>query len=381
MTQVVEVLPDWDLINPSSMQVLDKIGVTDFLDTLDLSLDSFTCAQRIWDQLDTEHQDLLSFLMLGGSVNVEVSSRRSMLRKTLKFLNSIGFLSVHNGMASLSGLSLLRYRGIWLFSDSPQPSPLLYFGSDSVGLARRLSPIPGEAALDLCSGPGIQALVLAKAGMCVTAVDINPVASSICRINARVNGVADRINVISGNLYDALKAIRTTEFELITANPPLLPIPKDVPYPFVGNGGPDGLMVTSSVIQGARNWLTDTGYLSTIGMLGCGFNNQSAYEKIAACLYESGLSGVLTIISSYSLGDRSPWVTGIAWSSTAHAPERFHCESDAISYISKAYQNMGYDRVCTYHLRAWRNTEAEGKGTLFIQNCSGEGNKLGPWIL
>lgn len=337
---MIEVLPSLNSLSSNPLRRLDTLGVTDFLDTLDISIDPFECAHRIWDQLDREHQELVSFLMLGGEIDLDSEvAKRSLLKGTVETIASLGLLSEHNGNASLSGLSLIRYHGIWLFADAPSPSPLLYFGSDSIGLARRLSPSPGKNALDLCSGPGIQALILAKSGMHVTAIDINPIASEICQLNALVNSISEDLTILTGSLYNALNNIESScSYELITVNPPLLPIPEDVPYPFVGDGGPDGLNITSKVIRGAGDKLTDSGYLSAIGMIGLGTNNQSAFERIQNDLLQAGLNGVLTIISSFNLGPQSGWIDGIACTSVAHAPGKYSSKEEAVKEISRAYK-------------------------------------------
>ena len=164
-------------------------------------------------------------------------------------------------------------------------------------------------------------------------------------------------------------------------NPPLLPIPEDVPYPFVGDGGPDGLNITSKVIRGAGDKLTDSGYLSAIGMIGLGTNNQSAFERIQNDLLQAGLNGVLTIISSFNLGPQSGWIDGIACTSVAHAPGKYSSKEEAVKEISRAYKKIHYDRVCTYHLKAWRERQPFQNPILTIQDCSADGNPLGPWIL
>lgn len=380
---MIEVLPSLNSLSSNPLRRLDTLGVTGFLDTLDISIDPFECAHRIWNQLDREHQELVSFLMLGGEIDLDSEvAKRSLLKGTVETIASLGLLSEHNGNASLSGLSLIRYHGIWLFADAPSPSPLLYFGSDSIGLARRLSPSPGKNALDLCSGPGIQALILAKSGMHVTAIDINPIASEICQLNALVNGISEDLTILTGSLYNALNNIESScSYELITVNPPLLPIPEDVPYPFVGDGGPDGLNITSKVIRGAGDKLTDSGYLSAIGMIGLGTNNQSAFERIQNDLLQAGLNGVLTIISSFNLGPQSGWIDGIACTSVAHAPGKYSSKEEAVKEISRAYKKIHYDRVCTYHLKAWRERQPFQNPILTIQDCSADGNPLGPWIL
>ena len=104
---MIEVLPSLNSLSSNPLRRLDTLGVTDFLDTLDISIDPFECAHRIWDQLDREHQEIVSFLMLGGEIDLDSEvAKRSLLKGTVETIASLGLLSKHNGNASLSGLSL-----------------------------------------------------------------------------------------------------------------------------------------------------------------------------------------------------------------------------------------------------------------------------------
>jgi HemK-related putative methylase len=78
------------------------------------------------------------------------------------------------------------------------------------GAQRRLT------ALDMGTGSGVQAVVLADCGFDVTAVDINPRAVLCARINAALNGV-EEIDVLQGDLFDPVGG-RT--FDLVVFNPP-----------------------------------------------------------------------------------------------------------------------------------------------------------------
>lgn len=96
--------------------------------------------------------------------------------------------------------------------------------------------------------------------MHVTAIDINPIASEICQLNALVNGISEDLTVLTGSLYNALNNIESScSYELITVNPPLLPIPEDVPYPFVGDAAQMASTSQAMVIRGAGDKLTDSG--------------------------------------------------------------------------------------------------------------------------
>ncbi len=82
--------------------------------------------------------------------------------------------------------------------------------------------LPREDAvvLDLGCGYGVIGITLAKAHpkLRVYMVDVNPVAVELAKLNARHNGVADRVVVLRGNLYEPVADI---EFDLIVTNPPL----------------------------------------------------------------------------------------------------------------------------------------------------------------
>ena len=60
----------------------------------------------------------------------------------------------------------------------------------------------------------------------VVSVDINPRAVRFTNFNALLNGVEDRLQVLDGNLYEALSSIaREERFDVILANPPYIPTP------------------------------------------------------------------------------------------------------------------------------------------------------------
>lgn len=85
---------------------------------------------------------------------------------------------------------------------------------------RELIGRPGSApirALDLCSGSGVLAVTLAGMGAKVVAADINPDAVWTIDVNARLNGVEDRVDARVGDLWAAVEG---ETFDLITCNPP-----------------------------------------------------------------------------------------------------------------------------------------------------------------
>lgn len=74
-----------------------------------------------------------------------------------------------------------------------------------------------SCALDLGTGSGVQALVLAARGYRVVAVDLNTEAVRCARANALINGLDRQIDVREGDLFGPLVDQR---FDLVVFNPP-----------------------------------------------------------------------------------------------------------------------------------------------------------------
>jgi len=87
-------------------------------------------------------------------------------------------------------------------------------------LARNLGVRKGDYVLDLGTGCGIQAVFAAEKAEKVVATDINPQAVKCAKINAKINGVAEKIDVRCGNLFEPVK---NEKFDLIIFSPPYLP--------------------------------------------------------------------------------------------------------------------------------------------------------------
>ena len=91
---------------------------------------------------------------------------------------------------------------------------------DGAGVAHGAAARPAgrvATALDLGTGSGVGAVFAARAGYSVTAVDVNPEAVRCARINALVNGLEDRIEVLRGDLFAPVMGRR---FDLVLFNPP-----------------------------------------------------------------------------------------------------------------------------------------------------------------
>ena len=78
----------------------------------------------------------------------------------------------------------------------------------------------GYVVLDMGCGYGAIGITIAKAVPSVTVymVDINHTAAKLARLNARLNGVEDRVRVVTGDLYGPVAGM---VFDTILSNPPL----------------------------------------------------------------------------------------------------------------------------------------------------------------
>lgn len=124
-------------------------------------------------------------------------------------------------------------------------------------------PAPTKQVLDLCTGTGCVAVVLAKhqADADVWAVDINPVAVALATENAARH--ACRVHVLQGDLFGALPP-EAPKFDVITANPPYVPeeewpsLPEVIRRhedPLALLSGPEGLDCLTRIAVESRAWL------------------------------------------------------------------------------------------------------------------------------
>lgn len=97
-------------------------------------------------------------------------------------------------------------------------NPKYYITSEF--MARHINAAPEDMVLDMGTGSGIQAVTAAQRGSRVVAVDINPEAVKCAKRNAKRNGVEDRVSVLQGDLFSALR--NDERFDIILFTPPYL---------------------------------------------------------------------------------------------------------------------------------------------------------------
>ena len=125
-----------------------------------------------------------------------------------------------------------------------------------------------HAALDLCTGSGCLAILLAHyfPAAAVDAIDLSPDALEVARINVDEYGLQDQIRLIQSDVFSALSDER---YDIILSNPPyvtddsMATLPEEyLREPRIAlAGGIDGLDIVRRIIAGAKRHLTQKGVL------------------------------------------------------------------------------------------------------------------------
>lgn len=107
-----------------------------------------------------------------------------------------------------------------------QSDEVFAFSLDAVLLARFCTvPLRGRI-IDLCSGNGVIPLLLTtRTAAHMRAVEIQPRLADMAARSVRMNGLEPRIEVICADLRDLPRDIGFGSYDLVTVNPPYLPVP------------------------------------------------------------------------------------------------------------------------------------------------------------
>lgn len=155
---------------------------------------------------------------------------------------------------------------------------------------------PGSSCLDLGTGSGAIAVSVAceRPDARVCATDTSAEALELARANARINGCAERVELVRGSWYDAVSGRR---FDLIVSNPPYVSQGDphlghgDVrfePSRALTDGSRDGLDSIRSIIAGASDHLKAAGWL----LLEHGYDQAQA---VRALLEAAGFGDIVSV--------------------------------------------------------------------------------------
>ena len=163
--------------------------------------------------------------------------------------------------------------------------------------------------LDLCTGSGVLAVSLAKElpAAQVVATEVSPAAAAVARRNAERNGVADRVDVRTGDLW---APVTGEKFDLIVSNPPYIATsvistlsPEVRREPVLAlDGGEDGLRFYDRICAVARLHLEPGGAL----VVEHGFDQAAAVRE----RFETATFDRVTLVNDLAKNPRVTW--GIA---------------------------------------------------------------------
>jgi methylase of polypeptide subunit release factors len=241
--------------------------------------------------------------------------------------------------------SLFPVDGRLIFSDHAWPmlpvpgctnvphDQVMYIGADSRWLARGTVRREFGAALDLCTGSGVHALLAARHSKRVVAVDINPRAVQCTRFNALASGAAN-IEAATGDLYEP---IGNEKFDLITANPPFVPSP--VEWLGYRDGGRSGEDVQRRIIAGLPKHLAPGGFAHIVTEFG-----ERDHEPLADRL-RAWLDGAPLDIYILRLREHSASSYAIGHAGDSSSNETFETFLNSVQAWAANLRKQGYTRI------------------------------------
>lgn len=106
-----------------------------------------------------------------------------------------------------------------------QSEQVFSFSMDAVLLARFANIPKYGRILDLCSGNGVIPILLStRTNAQIEGIEIQPRLADMARRSVEMNGLAERINIMEGDLRDLAKEGGNGIYDAITVNPPYMPL-------------------------------------------------------------------------------------------------------------------------------------------------------------
>lgn len=128
-----------------------------------------------------------------------------------------------------------------------------------------------KTGLDMCTGSGVIGILIAKNTEIshVTLCDISSAALQVARENINLNGVENKCNIVSSNMFEAIYKLNN-KYDIILSNPPYLTknemkeisefVAKEPSIAL--DGGRDGLDFYKTIYNDAKNFLNDGGMIA-----------------------------------------------------------------------------------------------------------------------
>jgi len=200
----------------------------------------------------------------------------------------------------------------------------------SVALAHLTVRRGGERALDLCTGNGIQAILLAAHAERVVATDVNQRALAYTRLNAALNGV-DNVETRAGSFFEPVAG---EQFDLVVANPPYVVSPETA-YLF-RDGGMRGDGVSELVVRGIPQTLAPGAFACVL--IAWALDPDDPTERPRTWLEGSGCDAFLLHTST-----DDPIETATLWNrDLVDRPEAY---ADALDRWLDYYRELGIEHL------------------------------------
>ncbi len=209
----------------------------------------------------------LRFFLLGDKI---LDKELELPNTTIEYLIKVNILSKEEDFYFLNDFLLIScfnccffVANIHYYPTSKNKAKSPYIGLDSFWLSRIIFNKTYGTVLDVCTGSGIQAIISAKTCDKVYALELDPLACKIAKINTILNDVQEKVEIINSDLYTNLDS--NLQFDFIVSNPPFIPIPPEEDFPIFGDGGWDGLQVIKRILEQGVAKLKSNGKLIMTG--------------------------------------------------------------------------------------------------------------------
>ena len=200
----------------------------------------------------------------------------------------------------------------------------------SVALAHLTVRGTGERALDMATGNGIQAILLAAHADHVVATDVSPRAVAYAAFNAALNGVRN-VETRTGSFFEPVAG---EQFDLVVANPPYVVSPESAYLFRDGDLAGDG--VSEHVVQAAPRALVPGGFASVL--IAWALDPNDPEERPRRWLEGSGCDAVLLHTST-----DDPIETATGWNrDLLDRPDEF---ADALDRWLAYYRELGIEQL------------------------------------
>jgi release factor glutamine methyltransferase len=349
------------------LEMLNKIGYSDITASFIPRSGWISLLRQIDFKVDDSMRQVIKLLLY--TEPVDIGGLPASFASFLIPMVDLGiFHLTGDNQVAMPNLTLSHMLGKWLFLAPEGPNPSVYFGDDTLGLACRLRPKRGGASLDLCAGPGTLAILSSDTAKSVVALEMNPIAVAIARLNVAANAISN-LDVQWGDLethhFDM-------QFDHISANPPLLPVPNEIEFPFVGDGGCDGLKVTSKIIARLPSLLRIDGTAQIIGTGFCSSEHYAFEGHLTELATLHSLQIEVIVIAKISVESDAPYfdamVRTVSVASEADREAARSTYADLISSVSATH-------LCTFALKI-----THGSAKVSVRDFS-RGNLAGLWLI